>query len=370
MDWAFWGTWVKDGILGAAQIITWDFVPGLISLGLLALLVVLLGAMGILASRRLHLIGRATRRVEVAGDSAGFQSQLHDIQRDIGRGGGRDGRHLAESFAEYRETLIEPKRHGEGNVRNSVRPSTFFNLDDLHMGLAGWRMWPGLFVSIGLLCTFLGLIAALAQTQASLEAGGGDQAQMIAALEGLLRTASAKFIMSVTGLFCSIVFSVGYRFLSGKLESSVARLAHALEKRMDFVSLEALADQQLAAIKEQTAQQQLLNTQLIAELSKPLERMTATGTQAIGGMVNELGQTLTARIGASLDKVAERIDGAADKLAELSSVLGETSEQFRATLDRSASSLDTLVQRVEAAARQLAAAADSMNAAPYRCLPP
>lgn len=363
MDWAFWGTWVKDGILGAAQIITWDFVPGLISLGLLALLVVLLGAMGILASRRLHLIGRATRRVEVAGDSAGFQSQLHDIQRDIGRGGGRDGRHLAESFAEYRETLIEPTRHGEGNVRNSVRPSTFFNLDDLHMGLAGWRMWPGLFVSIGLLCTFLGLIAALAQTQASLEAGGGDQAQMIAALEGLLRTASAKFVMSVTGLFCSIVFSVGYRFLSGKLESSVARLAHALEKRMDFVSLEALADQQLAAIKEQTAQQQLLNTQLIAELSKPLERMTATGTQAIGGMVNELGQTLTARIGASLDKVAERIDGAADKLAELSSALGETSEQFRATLDRSASSLDTLVQRVEAAARQLAAAADSMNAA-------
>ncbi len=132
---------------------------------------------------------------------------------------------------------------------------------------------------------------------------------------------------------------------------------------MDFVSLEALADQQLAAIKEQTAQQQLLNTQLIAELSRPLERITATGTEAIGGMVNELGQTLTARIGASLDKVAERIDGAADKLADLSSALGETSERFRATLDRSASSLDTLVQRVEAAVWQLVASADSMNAA-------
>ena len=186
---------------------------------------------------------------------------------------------------------------------------------------------------------------------------------MIAALEGLLRTASAKFIMSVTGLFCSIVFTFGYRYWSGKLERSVAHLAHDLETRMDFVSLEALADQQLVAIKEQTAQQQLLNTQLIAELSKPLERMTATGTEAIGDMVNELGQTLSARIGASLDKVAERIDGAADKLAELSSSLGETSEQFRVTLERSASSLDTLVERIEAAALQLANSAESMNAA-------
>lgn len=363
MDWAFWGTWVKEGILGVAQIITRDFVPGLISLALLALLAVLSCAMGLSAYRRLRLLDKAARRVEAAGDSAGFQSQLHEIQSDIGRGSGEDARHLAESFAEYRETLIEPSRHGEGHVRNSVRPSAFFNLDDLHMGLAGWRIWPGLFVSTGLLCTFLGLIAALAQTQASLEAGGGDQAQMIAALEGLLRTASAKFIMSVTGLFCSIVFSAGYRLLSEKLERSVARLARTLEKRMDFISLEALADKQLAAIQEQTAQQQLLNTQLIAELSKPLERMTATGTEAIGGMVNELGQTLTARIGASLDKVAERIDGAADKLMELSSALGTTSEQFSATLGRSASALDTLVDRIEAAAKQLVSAADSMNAA-------
>ncbi|WP_428681689.1 methyl-accepting chemotaxis protein [Reyranella sp.] len=363
MDWAFWGTQIKDFILAVAQLVTRDFVPGLISLVLFVLLAALLSVMSLIAFRRRMLLSHAARRIRASGDASGFQNQLHDIQRDIRRGRGSDGRRLAESFEEFRETLIEPARHGEGHVRNSVRPSTFFNLDDLHMGLNGWRIWPSLFVSIGLLCTFLGLIAALAQTQASLEAGGGEQAQMIAALEGLLRTASAKFIMSVTGLFCSIVFTFGYRFWSGQLESSVARLAQDLEKRMDFVSLEALADQQLVAIKEQTVQQQLLNTQLIAELSKPLERMTATGTEAIGGMVNELGQTLSARIGASLDKVAERIDGAAGKLTELSSSLGETSERFRVTLERSASSLDTLVERIEAAALQLANSAESMNAA-------
>lgn len=363
MDWFFWGTYVKDLILRLAQFITWDFVPGLISLGLLGLLVVLLVLLGLLTWRRCHLLREATRRVEASGDAAGFQSQLSDIELDLRRGGRADRQHVAECFAEYRETLIEPARHGEGHVRNSVRPATFFNLDDLHMGIHGWRMWPGLFVSIGLLCTFLGLIAALAQTQASLEAGGGDQAQMMTALEGLLRTASAKFIMSVTGLFCSIIFTVVYRGLSRWLDGAVANLARSLETRMDFVSLEALADQQLAAIKEQTAQQQLLNTQLIAELSKPLERMTATGTEAIGGMVIELGQILTARIGETIEKVAERIDGAADKLIDLSSALGEASERFKATLDTTATGLDALVLRIETAAGQLAVSADSMNSA-------
>lgn len=363
MNWVLVGTSVKDAILRIAQVITWDFVPGLISLALLSLLLVLVLKLWAVTRRRCRLLNAATRRIRRAGDRPGFQSELHEIEADIGRGGGADQRSLIECFAKYRETLIEPSRHGEGHVRNSIRPSVFFNLDDLHMGIHGWRMWPGLFVSIGLLCTFLGLIAALAQTQASLAAGGGDQAEMMAALEGLLRTASAKFIMSVTGLACSVAFTFFYRWSHGRLEGAVANLARTLEARMDFVSLEALADQQLAAIREQTAQQQLLNTQLIAELSKPLERMTATGTEAIGGMVMELGQVLTARIGETIEKVAERIDGAADKLVDLSSVLGEASERFKATLDNTSTSLDTLVLRIETAAQQLAASADSMNAA-------
>lgn len=48
-----------------------------------------------------------------------------EIEADIGRGGGADQRSLSECFAKYRETLIEPARHGEEHVRNSIRPSAF-----------------------------------------------------------------------------------------------------------------------------------------------------------------------------------------------------------------------------------------------------
>lgn len=363
MDWISLGTNIRNFILKVADLVTLDYSPGLVSLGLAIVLAILLILMiGVMRQRR-GILNKTTNRIRSAGDAAGFQKQLHDIERDLHRHNSRPGRRLAAAFVEFRETLIEPDRDGDSYVRNSVRPSAFINLEDLHFGLSGWRVWPSLFVSAGLFFTFLGLIAALAQTQNILEVGGGDQTQMIGALERLLGTASAKFTMSLTGLFCSIVFTLVQRACAARLEGAATTLAHELEKRMSFVSLEALADQQLAAIKEQTAQQQLLNTQLIAELSKPLERMTATGAEAIGGMVHELGQSLTANLGQSIAAVAERIDGAADRLADLSAALGETSERFRTTLERSSSNFDALVQRIEAAAGQLAASADSMNAA-------
>jgi len=363
MDWIYFGTKVRDSILSFAKLITLDYWPGLISFGLVAVLVVLLLRIGGVTWERWRVLDKTANLVRDAGDAAGFQMRLHVIEKALHQSNSRSWRRLAATFTEFRETLIEPARDGDSHVRNSVRPSAFFNLDDLHFGLSGWRVWPGLFVSVGLFCTFLGLIAALAQTQTSLEVGGGDQVLMIAALEGLLKTASAKFTMSLTGLACSIVFTLAQRFFAARLENAVTTLAHELETRMSFVSLEALADQQLAAIKEQTKQQQLLNTQLIAELSKPLERMTATGAEAIGGMVSELGQSLTASLGQSIATIAERIDGAADKLVDLSSALSETSERFRATLERSSSNFDALVQRIESAAGQLATSADSMNSA-------
>ncbi|MCF8486128.1 MAG: hypothetical protein K9G71_13010 [Rhodobacteraceae bacterium] len=63
---------------------------------------------------------------------------------------------VVAAWAEYRETLAS---HGEGearHLRNSVRPSTFLNLEDLEYSAGFWRIVPGLFVTIGLFLTFLG----------------------------------------------------------------------------------------------------------------------------------------------------------------------------------------------------------------------
>jgi len=60
------------------------------------------------------------------------------------------------------------------------------------LSLTGWRVVPGLFVSIGLPLTFLGLISALNQMGMT----GNDTN----AMRDLMTIASAKFIMSLAGL--------------------------------------------------------------------------------------------------------------------------------------------------------------------------
>lgn len=362
MGWVALGTNVRDAILALAQLITQEHWPGLVSSALFATLVVLVVWMIGITLRRRMLLDHLTSMVGASGGASGFQAGLNDIERKLKSRRAGDARRLADAVSEFRETLLEPARDGDANVRNAFRPSTFINLEDLRFGLSAWRIWPGLFVSVGLLLTFLGLIAALAATQHSIQVGGGDQQKMIEALERLLATASAKFTMSLTGLACSILFTLCHRVCSGALEHAVSRLAHEMERRMDFVSLEGIADRQLAAIREQTAQQQLLNTQLIAELSRPLERMTATGTEAISGMVTELGNSLTSNIRSSLERVSERIEGAAETLTTLSSTLGEASKRFEETLERSVVSLDGVIQRVEMVTEKLSSSAEGITA--------
>ena len=69
--------------------------------------------------------------------------------------------HIAAAWQEFRETLILDDTVSPSVLRNTVRPSSFFNLEDLHYGPGFHRHPPGLFVSVGLLLTFLGLISAL-----------------------------------------------------------------------------------------------------------------------------------------------------------------------------------------------------------------
>ena len=57
---------------------------------------------------------------------------------------------IVRGWFEYKETLV---LYGEGehrHYRNSVRPSTFFNAEDLNFAPRFWKIVPGLFVTVGL----------------------------------------------------------------------------------------------------------------------------------------------------------------------------------------------------------------------------
>jgi ABC-type transporter Mla subunit MlaD len=268
-----------------------------------------------------------------------FTQNITDIDIEVRKRWGQNAYdELARGWLEYKETLV---LYGEGDsrhLRNSVRPATFFNAEDLNFTPGFWKILPGLFVTIGLFLTFLGLIAALD----SLKVTGMDAAQLKDSLQTLLETASAKFIMSLTGLACSIIFTIRLRLGVSQIENRLHELANHTEFLLKFISLEDIATDQLAAIKEQKEHFRTIGLELVAELGRPLKedlpitiaqsisdamsplisKVTEVGTEGVGGMVSDLSEKFSKDVSGALESASISIQAAGDKIDQSSANIG------------------------------------------------
>ena len=252
-------------------------------------------------------------------------------------------------------------RDGQDLRRNSVRPSNFLNLEDLGFGPGTFRIAPGLFVSLGLLCTFLGLVAALNALGTDLNNGSKPEDVVIK----LMTIASAKFVMSLAGLACSIVFSIVLRSSQGWLNSALHRLCHAIERRLSFVSLEDLGFRQLKAVEEQREAYRKIGMEFVEQLQRPLselpgkisesisssivaemkpmfDKVSQMGSSGMESMVGDLSNQITSKIGLALEKA--------------STALTEAAEQVSRMVDRMNTSSNQMGQGMETALGQMASA--------------
>nr|WP_272211135.1 hypothetical protein [Marinicella sp. W31]MDC2877020.1 hypothetical protein [Marinicella sp. W31] len=355
------GESVKTFILFAANAVTNDYSPGLISSFIFLLMIFVAVRIFSISHQRQHALQTLRKRIVALRSKEDFQQDFEAISDEMNTKKGKPNKQLAFAFSEFGETLIQPKQMGEGVVLNGIRPSVFINLEDLGFSLSGWRFWPGVFVSVGLLMTFLGLIAVLNNTQGLLPDGAVDPQQTIYALKQLLSRASAKFIMSLTGLFCSILLTLLIRRQTRNLNGSGEELNRAIEEKVVFVSLESLATRQLEAIEAQSAEMKLLNSELIAKLSRPLENMADNSMKAVGTMVNDLSSALTEGIGTSLASLGESIDSSAKSMTAVSSALSGAAEQFDRNLTNGIDRLQTIVEQLGTVSGQLAEAANMVS---------
>ena len=197
------GLAVRNIVLYLASLLKLEAAPGLATLVLLCALIV--GLIFFLAAnaRRRQAIAWLRQHIEQATDKDALAANIDVVSASIeAEASSAPRRQIAEAWKEYRATLITHEADGQIFIRNAVRPSIFFNADDLNFGPGFWKVVPGLFVTIGLFLTFLGLISALSSMDLT-----ADKVQN--SLRDLLTIASAKFIMSLTGLFCSIIFTIG-----------------------------------------------------------------------------------------------------------------------------------------------------------------
>ncbi len=89
---------------------------------------------------------------------------------------------------------------------------------------------PNLLVGFGLMCTFSFLAIALIQTGQALSASDASSLQQEVILQNLIATAGGKFIVSIAGLLCSLVWNWRIKVMMRHLQSSLDELCDAFKK--------------------------------------------------------------------------------------------------------------------------------------------
>ena len=171
-------------------------------------------------------------------------------------------------------------------------------------------------------------------------------------MTGLMIIASAKFVMSLAGLACSITFSLWLRLCHVRLDNALHKLCLAIERRLSFVSLEDLSFRQLEASVEQREAFRKIGMELVADLKRPLdalprelsqsivtamgpvfEQASRIGTSSMEGIVGDLSNQISSSVALALTRASDSLEAASERSGALIDRMNASSTQMRAGME-------------------------------------
>ncbi|WP_138473150.1 MULTISPECIES: hypothetical protein [Rhodobacterales] len=377
------GSSIVDGIIAIAETLTkTQSAPGVVAAGLGFMLLVFSVWFFWKTGRQRRAIRQMRKLLAEYRDEEAFSENYEVFQAKVGEipDASRARASLRDAWQEFSETVVADDLDGNVSLRNSIRPAVFMNVEDLGYGPGWFRILPNLFVSLGLLMTFLGLVAALHGFSGQISGPGGGSMDL--AMQDFMQIASAKFIMSLAGLVCSILFNIFLRVRSDRVAHDLQGLCVAIERRLSFVSLEDLAFRQLRAADEQREHLRQIGLEMVAELRQPLEVMPdrittaitermepifdkvgAMGSSNMEGLVGDLSSQLSHSVGNALTQASVSLGEATDRIGlmvdRMNASNAQAGEGLQTALSQLAGSLAEMRTEIASSGR---AAADSMTA--------
>lgn len=294
-------SWVRDSLVPIFDL----FRDERVAIGLSLLLLVIAAASALWfwlhhIAPWLRSLKRAEARVAEAADAGVFLDRFADIDAAIA-----GDERLAHGWSEFKESLIIPEGGGARRlIRNTARPQLYLNVPsavEAGLPLPSYLALPNVFVGLGLLFTFIGLVAALHFAAEGVTSADVAEAQQ--SLQSLLKAATFKFMTSITGVFISLALSTIFRRLVRTLQMRFEGLCTALEKRLDYVSAASLADEQLRELSSQTLALERFNTDFAVELAQVLD--------------DRLNRTLTASLSQAVQPVVQAVEGLSGNMGSM-----------------------------------------------------
>lgn len=197
-----------------------------------------------------EIIDRWNMLSSVRGNAAQKAFYLRFSEFDLrfanAHSGGSGPAALVLGWANYRSMLAES---GHQTYATSVRAAEAF--DKLDEPARSLEWWANILVAIGLVVTFLGIVAALTEaTTAMGQAGGDGGSGMEAALMGLLAIAATKFWTSIAGVLASIILRIVARFRRKRIEMLEATLFESLDAVVEFTPPQKVMLEQLKTLRK------------------------------------------------------------------------------------------------------------------------
>ena len=247
-----------------------------------------------------HRVKSGTAAVSAALSASNGDSQvaLAAIDKDL-----KQNPVIKDAWRSYKLSLRPDPKRAKGYL-NPVDPHTWFTLERLPG--RGYEKWAttmaGVFLTLGLLFTFVGLSAALFEVGRA----GSDTAQLRDAIAKILQISSAKFITSMAGIVAYIGWTLAARQHASAQAKVVSRFASKLQTLTAPVTPEALLMDQLEEARAQTARLQTLSTDMAMAFDNSLNKVLGERLQALPAL---FGQALKPALEESVRPVVEAIEG-------------------------------------------------------------
>lgn len=232
--------------------------------------------------------------------------------------------------------------------------------------LASLTLWSNVFVGVGLILTFLGLIVALNVAAQGMDGGGVEGAKT--ALSGLLTVAGAKFFTSVGGLGISIWLRFAEHGLRRRGRAAADEIGELIDQGLVYVPPGRLAAQQLETLKEQLKQAQFFNTELAFQLADRMGAQVAhqmaqvmTPVALSLTQLNDNMTSVTQGIGAGAKEAIEKVSG--EQLRSLSDTLAVLGQRLDAITGAVGASGDEAARQIRAAGEDFTRAAADIRIA-------
>ena len=284
-------------------------------------------------------------------------------------------RFLKHGWLEFSETIL----NREPVVEISVRPSVFLSAADAeHDGL--WLRfldhWGSVFVSVGLLFTFFGLVAALSVASATIsqvvaQAGGasatGDagSVQIQQSLALLLNTASAKFWTSIAGLLSGILIGFCERDGARMVNSRFDELNRQIERVTQTVTTESLSNRMVGEIQKQSSHMADFTTQFRFNVTEALaDALTRSMPPVMTGSVSDaLSERMPKVMSDAMEPVISTLEGMTNRLTSMNEdAIRQMTGDFGSAVSQSAGAeIKAVAETLSAMPAQIAGAATEMR---------